>query len=148
MIINLTGVLTGCSKTIALELIKESEELYKGHSFNSRMYIIDELKDNQNIKIDNPVNIEKPGDYNVIYSLKGITKILRVTIKKDPLLLTRYKVTIPVGEDFDPKTFIKEAEFFDSIVISNPVNNQVPGVYTVSYFLLGQTKTLEVTVDD
>lgn len=122
------------------------------------------------IKIDNRVDITKPGDYQVTYivwdSEFNVTEVTRkIHVKPNTntapeLQLVATSVSLNVGDAFDAKSYILKAfdaedgDLKDKVVISgDSVNTSKEGIYNVIYTVKDSdgnvtTKTLKVTVGD
>ncbi|NTW96630.1 MAG: DUF5011 domain-containing protein [Erysipelotrichaceae bacterium] len=119
-----------------------------GTPFNPKDYISNEDKAND-ILITNNVDINKHGEYIVIYSFAGLEKELKVSVKEVEIVLNQSSVEINLGSTFDPRTYLSGAfPLSTKITIDNPVDTSKIGKYNVKYLLGSESKTLSVTVKD
>jgi hypothetical protein len=131
-----------------ITLTQQNISLETGSDFDLNDYISEEDRSND-ISITDNVDINKKGEYIVIYSFAGLTKELNVTVKEVELILKQTSLVIDLESTFDPRSFI-DGGFSQSpkITILNPVNTSVIGKYSVKYTLGKISKTLSVTVKD
>jgi micrococcal nuclease len=131
-----------------ITLTQQNISLETGSDFDLSDYISEEDRSND-ISITDNVDINKKGEYIVIYSFAGLTKELNVTVKEVELILKQTSLVIDLESTFDPRSFI-DGGFSQSpkITILNPVNTSVIGKYSVKYTLGKISKTLSVTVKD
>jgi hypothetical protein len=119
-----------------------------GTPFNPKDYISNEDKAND-ILITNNVDINKQGEYIVIYSFAGLEKELKVSVEEVEIVLSQTAVEISLGSAFNPRTYLAGAfPLSTKITIESPVDTNIVGKYNVKYILGSESKTLSVTVKD
>jgi hypothetical protein len=122
--------------------------LETGSSFNPKDYISNEDRNND-IKIVSNVDLNKAGEYIVVYSFSGIEKVLNVSVKNVDIVLTQTSISIDLGSTFNPKAYLA-GNFPNSpkISIQSNVDTNKIGTYQVKYSTSTDSKTLNVTVKD
>lgn len=129
--------------------LKEQEILLEvGSPFDPKDYISAEDVGND-IEINSNVNMDKAGEYSVVYTFSGVEKVLKVTVKSVSIVLTQTSISIALGSAFNPRDYLG-GDFPNSskISIQNNVNTSKIGTYKVLYSLGNVSKTLTVAVKD
>lgn len=129
-----------------LVLTNESVEIFQGQSFNPKIYI-ESNTTGQDVDINNPVNIDQPGEYEVRFQVDDIEKVLLVTVIEDPITLKNERIQLELGSDFDPKMNIDsiDNEKYDIQIINN-IDLSKPGTYSVIYKFHDIEKSILVTI--
>ncbi len=129
-------------------LKKQEIILEVGSSFDPKEYISEEDTDND-IEINSNVNMDKAGEYRVVYTFSDIEKVLKVIVKSVDIVLTQTSISIALGSSFNPRDYLSEDLLNSSkISIQNSVNTSEIGTYKVVYSMGNISKTLTVTVKD
>lgn len=136
--------LTACSQNI--ELLENEIQIYVGQQFNPEDFLVDSLKNNDSIEILNGVDLNTPGNYEVVYTLSKSQGILKVTILDDPITLTAKSIVLEAGTKFDPNDYISEESRKNNIEIISNIDLSKPGDYIVVYSYSSIEKVLDVTV--
>lgn len=139
------------SSSHQLVLLEENIEMFQGQVFDPLNYLKDSTSQEilDVLEITNPVNINNPGDYTVVYKINEEEKILKVSVLEDPITLKVERITLEFGASFDPEENIDplDKETYD-INIDNNVNLSQPGTYSVVYRYKDVEKSVIVTVSE
>lgn len=131
------------------DLLKEGIEIFQGQLFDPLNYLNDSTSQAalDVLEITNPVNINKPGDYVVVYKVNEEEKVLEVSVLEDPITLLVESITLELGTTFNPEDNIdpQDKTTYD-INIDNNVNLSQPGTYSVVYRYKDVEKSIIVTV--
>ena len=128
---------------LLITLTTDSLDLYIGQTFDPYNYIDESIK--FDVSISNNVDVNRVGDYTVVYSTDNDEKTLSVHINDEPIHLSVSELTLDFGSTFDPRSYINN---YSEINIINPVDTHKSGTYTVTYSLNDFTKTLKVIVKE
>lgn len=136
-------------ESLEIDLIEPSISIDLGSKFASMDYIKSNFPSSKNLKIENNVDLTKPGNYSVIYSYGENSKTLSVKVNDVSPFLRTPNVTLKYGSTFDPKSYLIESDRSnDNIQIDNKVDTSKAGTYLVTYKLGTVSKTLSVTVSN
>ncbi len=136
---------------IILELTESKVEIFEGQSFDPEVYLSSTTSDDalDVLDITNPVKINEPGEYVVLFRADDVEEELIVTVLEDPITLSRNSLSLELGDEFNPNELVDPIDLktYD-IEIENNVDNTTPGVYTVNYRYQDVNKSLTVTVKE
>lgn len=132
--------------TNKLVLTNTTVDIFQGQSFDPDIFISEESTNNV-IEINNPVNVNVPGEYIVIYETTDSKEKLIVNVLEDPITLSVKSINLVLGDDFDPYDIIdlSDSKLYD-IEIQNNVDLTKPGVYSVFYSYKDIKKSINVSV--
>lgn len=136
---------------IILELTESKVEIFEGQSFDPEVYLSSTTSDDalDVLDITNPVKINEPGEYVVLFRADDVEEELIVTVLEDPITLSRNSLSLELGDEFNPNELVDPIDLktYD-IEIENNVDITTPGVYTVNYRYQDVNKSLTVTVKE
>lgn len=136
-------------KNIELELSSTDISIDLGSEFNPKSYLTSNFINSDSIKIDSNVNTSKVGVYKVRYLVNDDVRELIVNVKDVSPILTKSTISIPFDGKFEPRDYLIESDKQNKdIVIDNPVNSNIAGIYTVTYSIGNIIKNLQVTVKE
>lgn len=125
----------------------------------------DGILDSSKIEIvSDTVNVAKEGSYKIVYRVTdkhgaSTTKELTINVYGNDYLprivLSDNVISIKLGSKFNPLDYIlatdkTDGNILDKVVVSNNVNENIPGAYSVTYTVtnsLGLTSTESLTVN-
>ena len=132
-----------------LELTESAVTLAFGEPFNPEDYIAsvtdsEEGDLSDSVEIKNGVNLDEPGEYEVVYSVtdgadETTSQTLKVTITNEAPVITAKDLNLNWGADFDALDGVVATDSEDGVitdyieVVSDDVNTRVAGDYTVVY---------------
>lgn len=90
--ISILFTLVACSAKI--ELKSDHVEIYAGQTFNVNDYLDEATKTNKNLVIEEHVDVNTPGSYEVKYSIGKTEKTLVLLVKDNPISLTHSDVVV------------------------------------------------------
>lgn len=134
------------TSTLKLELTNTKVDIFQGQSFDPIFYISENSSD-MNVVINNPVDIDVPGKYVVIYETNDIEKRLIVNVLEDPITLSAESINLVLGDEFNPYDIIDpiDNEAYD-INVQNNIDLTKPGVYSVTYSYKDIKKSINVSI--
>ena len=130
--------------------------------------ILDWLAVSKEVKVDNPVDTTKVGDYKVTYTEGKVETISQVSVVAKPTEIKVKNVFLTVGDEWSPeknfdgillsdKTTLDWSDVSSKIVVTGDsensvlgevVNTKKAGEYKVNFLYEGITATAKVTVKD
>ena len=132
-----------------LELTESAVTLAFGEPFNPEDYIASVTDTEEgdlsgSVEIKNGVNLNAPGEYEVVYSVtdgadETTTATLTVTITNEAPVITAENLNLNWGAEFDALDGVVATDAEDGVltdyieVVSDDVNTRVAGDYTVVY---------------
>ena len=132
-----------------LELTESAVTLAFGQAFDPESYIASVTDTEEgdlsgSVEINNGVNLDAPGEYEVVYSVtdgadETTTATLAVTITNEAPVITAEDLNLNWGADFDALDGVVATDAEDGVltdyieVVSDDVNTRVAGDYTVVY---------------
>lgn len=132
-----------------LELTESEVTLAFGEAFDPESYIASVTDTEEgdlsgNVEINNGVNLDAPGEYEVVYSVtdgadETTTATLAVTITNEAPVITAEDLNLNWGAEFDALDGVVATDTEDGVltdyieVVSDDVNTRVAGDYTVVY---------------
>lgn len=132
--------------TLKLELTNTKVDIFQGQNFNPKMYISKNSPD-ENVEINNPVDVNVPGEYVVIYETSDFEERLIVNVLEDPITLSVESINLILGEEFNPYDIIDPIDYESyDINIQNNVDLAKPGVYSVIYSYKDIKKSISVSI--
>lgn len=137
-------LLIGCEAEI--KLATENVEIYIGQEFDELAYLDDDTRINGDLVVQNNVDVDETGTYQVIYTLGGSEKTLTVKVNEDPISLLTTSAIVELGSDFDPLIYVSEEDKKNDIKIDNVVKSDVEGSYAIKYSFDGVEKLVTVKV--
>ena len=158
LIIVIIGLLTGNKNTI--ELIGEEKIIItKDSDYIEPGYKAYDKKKNDitnQVQITSNVDTSKVGEYEILYSVNGITEVRYVTVTEgDTYIYLKGKLNmyLEVGEKYkDPgyKVFSSNGENLnDKVTVTGKVDTSKPGVYEITYSVVNSrniTTTVKRTI--
>ena len=144
---SLEKVLNVQVRDLEINLPQSSISIDLGSGFDPKDYITSNFPASSNLSIQNNVDTNKIGKYQVTYETETSSLVLDVNVKDVSPILTTSSASIRQGSTFDPISYlVTEDRNNKDIIIDNKVNTSVPGSYQVTYRLGEVVKTLAVTV--
>lgn len=132
-----------------LELTESAVTLAFGEAFDPESYIASVTDTEEgdlsgSVEINNGVNLNAPGEYEVVYSVtdgadETTTATLTVTITNEAPVITAENLNLNWGAEFDALDGVVATDAEDGVltdyieVVSDDVNTRVAGDYTVVY---------------
>src|SRR5699024_10870186 len=132
-----------------LELTESEVTLAFGEAFDPESYIasatdVEEGDLSDSVEINNGVNLDAPGEYEVVYSVtdgadETSTATLNVTITNEAPVITAEDLNLNWGAEFDALDGVVATDSEDGVltdyveVVSDDVNTREAGDYTVVY---------------
>lgn len=134
------------SSITQLVLTNKTIDIFQGQTFDPKTFISDNST-SEVIEIKNPVDINIPGEYIVIYETVDSEEKLIVNVLEDPITLSTESISLVLGDEFNPYDIIdlSDKESYD-INIQNNVDLSKPGVYSVIYSYKDIKKSINVSI--
>lgn len=134
------------SSITQLVLTNKTIDIFQGQTFDPKTFISDNST-SEVIEIKNPVDINIPGEYIVIYETVDSEEKLIVNVLEDPITLSTESISLVLGDEFNPYDIIdlSDKKSYD-INIQNNVDLSKPGVYSVIYSYKDIKKSINVSI--
>ncbi|HBM3583190.1 TPA: bacterial Ig-like domain-containing protein [Listeria innocua] len=155
----LTTTITVTVKENQASVVAENSTIYTKESWKAEDNFVSatnkkgKIADISSVTVTGEVDVNTPGDYEIMYTIDGVSTKIIVTVKEDKSSIEAKDSALYVGDTWNSKdNFISATDKegnpvdFKDIKVEGTVNTTKPGTNKVTYLYGNQSKEVTITV--